>query len=177
MKLMTTTAGPIKLITFKQFTKMIARSAQPDKARYVEFNTMVGAPYAFIEDAGIGEEDTSYYERRGAYFIKGDEETILKTALLYRATLGFFFNKPPLALFEDMAVKCMEQWGNPTVMVRLDRRTWLTANPEDFRVYENKNGVALGCFRKSSTNIFQIMPLTEIEAVEASLKMLENFGR
>lgn len=171
-----TTAGRVQLVTLKKFLQMIPRHKASEKCRSLGFNTLIGFP-----DSGpnisFDEDDVCTYSRHRAYLLKGPEEVVVKTALFYQAGFAFMFKKPLPEIFEEICVKNMEVFGNPTVLVRVGRRMLLAANPEDFRIFEGENGIALACYAQVRTTIYEIHNLSEKDAVELCLQNAANFGK
>lgn len=167
--------APPDLLTFKQFLKRIPRNLPYDNSPRVLFD-------AFIAHGAIQKASSSFpfdpatYERRCATLVKGPEDTVLLTALMYQATQSHLNMKPPLQLFYDLCTEHAKNMGTTKCLVRVGPRQWLPADPRDFRIFESNRGVALACFNPFRTTLYQISRITEEQMVEACLDMIANFG-
>ncbi len=164
-----TVAGEIELISFDKFLKTITMVTKEDDAMIED-----GAMIEF--DSNVGQEDiyTSNYVRKMAPIIDGDLKTVAKTALLYQSSQAHKFYTTLDELIEGMVVDHMNEFGLTTHLVKVGKRMWMPANPEDFRIYKTDKGYALTCFALVRTVVYRINTITQKQADDLTKAFLEK---
>jgi len=131
-----------KIVTFKEFVKLIPRKewyAYTDKAGYMRRKT--------VKSYDPNETDPDY-------------ETVFahltKTPITISDLVKYLpiQSRPKYSLQQmvyDITTESAVEMGNPTHLVRLGRRFWLAANPDDFIVFFNSNGTAIANLRPSKS--------------------------
>lgn len=61
-----------------------------------------------------------------------------------------------IEMIYDMTIKSANEMGNPTYLVRLSRRVWMAANPQDFVIFTNNLGSRLVNYRPKKTVCWKI---------------------
>lgn len=116
------------------------------------------------------------YERRSATLIKGPQETVCLTALMYQAHRTHLYSKPLLETFYDLCTQHAHSVGTTKCLVRVGPRSWLPADPKDFVIFEGNRGVALACLNPVRTTVYDVLKTTEEDMARAGLLVAKNFG-
>ena len=138
--------GPVKIVTFKEFVKLIPIKewhADTDCAGYYRRKTVPGNSY----------ETGSSYITAFKYISKTPiTATELVDGLIIEDRLKYYLTE----MVYDMATQSALEMGNPTHVVRLGRRFWMVANPEDFLIFFNHNGTAVANLRPSKSVVWLV---------------------
>lgn len=161
-----TSIGNTKLVTLTQFIKQIPTKTHFDS--YYEFNQPISLNYFYgavshPEFPDENDTNTSYYEKQTMVLIDGD----LKRIVLDRLTQfgsSSELSGPPMDLLFDAVMHHAVEFGQASYLVRLDRRTWMVADAEDFALIQHGNKFGLVVYKPIRTKL--------IKVVSASKKVL-----
>lgn len=147
--------GEVQVITFENFIKRIlVFKANSDP---VSYNTMIkmwdGDGYAFGEEQA---ETTSDYVQVAAPLIGGDRTSALSVSLQYQSLFQEVYYYDLINMVEDALVQDACAYGSADFLIKVDKRRWLVANPEDFEIREKNGKYAIACKVKARTIIYQV---------------------
>ena len=170
-----TTFGPIELISVGKFVHLIRLREVIQRGEYFYFNTNVGNSVARTHEDGSDIEEESTYARTGIRFLSGSLEEVFKTHLVSQATYKHIFKRDLQDIIETSVVDSIEQFGNPTHLVRIFPRTWLLCNPEDFQiVFVSGRYFGLACYFRSRTLVYSIDHALESEVIDSFTKQFPD---
>jgi len=168
MKIHNSTAGYIKLITLKQFLTLEEIPVKFNSEETVLFDTLISngsyGANAVPEYETITE--VCSYERCQSKLVKGNYYDILENGLLLQTKRAIVFKKGALELFEDLCLASLIEFGESRYLVRLAPRTWLIADPQDYKIYvdEKKEKFAIANMARVRGIVHEFLRVTEDEA-------------
>lgn len=161
MKNKETVGGSIELISLKKFLMRIGVAYIDSDSE--PFNTMIkSCSRAIVE--GIDSEEC-IYKRLMAHPNEYDMQEAALIGLGIQASHNILFYANPLELLEEAIVQQCIEYGEPCYAVRISKRKWLIANPEDYLLYRNNNGYSLACLAQNRTTVNEVLKITEQEAL------------
>lgn len=145
---------PLKVLSFKRFVdQYIPERITANAIRTYPFNQLVSRSEqgATAFDPSI---DESSYKRIELPLYNPSEQE-LKGLIMTQASVKYLQRS-----FRDMAEEAVmahiEQFGEPTCLVRLSRRCWLVASPDDYRWIRNDRGTGLACLDRTRILVFLV---------------------
>jgi len=162
------TSGPLKIVNLSTFLKFINRSEFNIDRHVYRFNVLAtqGAISAqFIEGDLASSQAESTYNATQTYLLDISEEEAFKTGIYSQLYLNNLYKRDVVSIIEDVSVDCLENFGIPTHLVRIDPRTWLICNPDDFTLVYNHRGKAVVCRSRPSNRLFTIERTLESDLI------------
>lgn len=139
-------SGRIQIISAKKFIELIPQKEWWAGENKVEYYVSKLNSYS----------DRSYFGHQSVIEYLGDSPltvTDLIKGLPIKET-------PKYDLIEtiyDIITQSAFMMGNPTHIVRVGKRTWMAANPEDFIVFYNRNGVVLANLKPDKSVVWSVL--------------------
>lgn len=153
----------IKLISFNKFLNKvhIKDYGVEDDGRFdlgIQYATKIHHPTDIKDSAAI-------YQRRVAMILQDDYTKACLTSLVFQLPVVYrFYNENLNAVLENIAKEYNMISECPKYFVKLGKRKWMMADPEDFCIMEYKGGYALVCFDVVRTKIYTIDHLSKEES-------------
>lgn len=150
--------GNVKIISFRSFLDMVPVKILDGSQSLITFNTHVGIPSS---------DELEWAYKRTALLLTEPSEQVLKGHLLSQAEIATSWMKPPLELLEGAVTDYLMSFGVPEYVIRLDRRFWLIANPNDFCYIKSHRGVALACYSQVRNKVYSVEKFTQLRYDQA----------
>lgn len=136
--------GPIKTVTAKEFVKLIP------KKEWYSYTDSVGYYRRGVKPAD------SYFNHYETIFTYLTKSSITVAELVKDLSIEDRVKYDLMEMIYDITTESAIEMGNPTHIVRLGRRFWMAANPEDFIVFFNLNGTALANLRPNKSIVWLV---------------------
>jgi hypothetical protein len=140
--------GLLKIVSRKEFLSEI-----PVK-EWFRNETSVNVAFKTAPDIYGSTPDILPSWRTRTFFL--DRDQVLSTDFYDHESIEEYPKYDMLEMIYDMTTKSAYEMGNPTHLVRLDKRVWMAANPEDFIIFANNMGQRLVNYRPKKSIYWKI---------------------
>ena len=163
-----TAAAKVNPVTFEEFLKAVKVNRDPQHIDgIITFNSMmawnsfVGSAFTMEEEGCEQTVEDAIYSRRT---VKLDTKDKLFQSLIDQSRKAFIYYKGLHELVEDMHLAHSMQHGNPSHMIKLGKRMWMAASPDDFMLFERDGRYALACMNMGRTVAVTVKKIAEAKS-------------
>jgi hypothetical protein len=162
-----TAAGVIKIVTFDDFIQAVP-------TKHIEDDL-----YHFNAQVDFGRDNSeNIYLRSAIALVRGCKKEIFKSNIFLQATLKHQYKRDLRETLEDAVSNSLCNFGLPSHLVRLDRRTWLLTNPEDFNILTNsRGGIGMACYQRQRNVVYFVDRRSEQEVLDTICGQFPELGR
>lgn len=162
-----TAAGVIKTVTLDEFIQA------------VPVRDIRGDLYTFNAQVGYNSNtEESIYKRAALALVRGHKKEIFKSNIVLQATLKHQYKRDLRETLEDAATNSLCNFGLPSHLVKLGRRMWLLANPEDFNILtNNRGGIGMACYHRQRNVVYFVDRRSEQEVLDTIFRQFPELDR
>ena len=118
-----------RLATISQFLKLVPISVIPDGEDVYLFNTKTSAAISPSFISPSLDETTDTYVRVAAFLKFGP---LAKSDLITQSPTVLWYKRNAIVMLESALIAHLEEFGSGDYAVRVSRRMWMIASPDDF---------------------------------------------
>jgi hypothetical protein len=163
-----TAAGVIKIVTFDDFIQAVP-------TRYI------GGDDLYYFDAQVNFNQNNYesiYQKSAIALVRGYKKEIFKSNIVLQTALKHQYKRDLKETLEDAVLNSLCNYGLPSHLVRLGRRTWLLANPEDFNILTNsRGGIGMACYKRQRNVVYFVDRRSEQEVLDTICRQFPELNR
>lgn len=159
-------ASTVTPITWEGFVKLIPIKNVPHRNGLVWFNACVCMDFDITS--------TAEYVRKITHLAPGDAPKVLLNQIYGTCEITHLYKDDLTKMIEDQTAELCVNFGDPTHLVHLNSRTWLIANPDDFKVYTSDKGTGLANLFPIKNRIVIIDKITQVQLDAAIAKFLKG---
>lgn len=164
MKEQPTSAAIVKFISFEKFVSLIPEINE--ETEVYDFDALMVSGSIFGKTAKFEEGGEATYQRKALRLLIGMNNLIFKNNLYLQGHICRWFKEDLQEMVENAVMKHLNEYGQPQYLVHIDHRTWMPANPHDFKIVKGKYGVGLACLYPGRTFMVEIKKETYEEVVD-----------
>lgn len=162
-----TAAGAIKTVTFDDF--ILAVPIRDVPGDLYQFNAQID----FNRNS-----DETIYQRSAIALVRGHKKEIFKSNIVLQATLKHQYKRDLRETLEDAATNSLCDFGLPSHLVKLGRRMWLLANPQDFNILTNsRGGIGMACYHRQRNVVYFVDRRSEKEVLDTIFRQFPELNR
>lgn len=132
--------GPVRIATTQEFIKLIP----------------VKEWYSYSDQAGFHRKTRNPYFGYETIFKQLSKASITATELVKDLPILSYPKSDLIEMIHSIVTASACEMGCPTHIVRLGRRFWMAANPEDFVIFYNHYGSALANLRPNKSVVWLV---------------------
>ncbi len=168
----TTVVIDCEFISFDKFLSLI--KVKEEETELYSFDACLGYSNNLFAEYSeeVKNEDTSSYQRKALRLVWGADHDVFKNNLYLQ---GHFYEWPKENLqemIECATIKHLMNYGTSKYLVKIDNRTWMPANPDDFEIVKGEHGIGLACIFPNRTFLIKVMK----DTYEDIIKKLKKAG-